>query len=518
LTQTPPSSPGSPPPEITFGDVGRALWRKLREMRTVFQILFVIAIAALLCAIIPQGASPDEYYSRYGRFLGNIIVRLSLDHVHSATWFILLIGVLLLSLVACSRRLWQEAALRWRIPAVEAAAQRVKSGGRVNALLFEAPAAALESLQAAAHRRGYRFWPLGTEGDQPVVYACRHRASAWGQTMAHYAVFLIALGSVLGVLPGLSLDRQVEVEEGTTYRAEDKSLPFDIAVDHFRIEQDPSTGEVRNYYSDVRLLTGQQVLAAATISVNHPLRYRGYFISQASWGLGAVKVEATRAGQTTPLTFPLARGGCPASGDESGQQCIWGVPQESAVSFLPGQQAALVATGFYADARREGKKVVGRETEYPGTPALNLTLVGGLSGQKQAPTEAHGTRSHSLKDLGWALVGESLPIEGGQVKFVGVTKSTGLGVRKDVGLPLVWLGFIATILGLSLIFYFPVQRAIIAFEPRGSERTGVKVGFYGGSGPAMDDLTEVWTEILTELSGNPRTASGTPAEEEANHE
>ena len=79
-----------PPPEITFGAVLRAGWKKLREMRTVFQLLVIIAIAALICAVVPQNEDPQTYYTRYGSFVANVVVRLGLDHVHSTAWFELL--------------------------------------------------------------------------------------------------------------------------------------------------------------------------------------------------------------------------------------------------------------------------------------------------------------------------------------------------------------------------------------------------------------------------------------------
>jgi len=480
-------------------------------MRTVFQLLFFIAAGALICTIVPQNLDPTEYHQRYGDFLANIIVRLQLDHVHSAGWFLLLLAILLLSLVACSGRLWQEAAVRWRLPDAAGASQRLKSPAQSSVASVAAPEA-MAAIEATARRHGYSRFAIGNEGERQLVYLCKHRWSAWGQALAHYAVFAIAIGAVMGSLPGLSLDQQVNIQEGDTFHDEHVTVPFDIRVDKFHIAQDPATQTLQNYYSDVALVSNGQELARGQISVNHPLRYRGYFISQSSWGLGEARVIVTLGGKKTAFAFPLARTGAP---DMSGEPAF-GVPQESGAAFLPEGRAALVATGFLADAVQEGKEVVATGSEYPGRPALNLTFVSGLpaKGEHGAP---HGDSAHGLTEVGWLFPGQSLPLAGGgTVKFVGITQTTGLGVRKDTGLPLVWLGFIACMIGLSLIFYLPIQRRVLACEPRGQGRTAISMSTYGRAHELTHE--DIWSDLLQAVGGKPARTSATSSEEESSHD
>ena len=136
-------------------------------------------------------------------------------------------------------------------------------------------------------------------------------------------------------------------------------------------------------------------------------------------------------------------------------------------------RSALVATGFYADAVRKDGQGRPAGSEYPGTPALSLTYVSGIPGHKPKGPAA-GAPEHGMQELGWLLPGETAGRStAATVKFVGITKSTGLGVRKDFGLPLVWIGFIASMIGLSMIFYFPLQRSIVGFEAAGQGRSVV---------------------------------------------
>lgn len=492
--------------EITFGDIGQMFWRKLREMRTVFQLLVVIAIAALVCTVVPQNQEAPYYYDRYGRFLANLVVRLGLDHVHTTVWFLGLLGVLLLSLGACSGRLWQQAATCWAMPL----ADRLRTAGckpAVNATASVAPEEAVRAAQALARRSGYHTRLETGEQQTAVLYLWKYRLSAWGQALAHYAVFLIALGSVLGALPLLSLDKNVDIAEGKAYQGED--LPFAIHVDRFWIEHNKAQGSVDNYYTQARLMSGDKELTRATISVNHPLKYRGYFISQSSWGLGEAQLEVTRNGKTEKIAFPLARGGCPDMGAES----IWGVPQDDAAAYVADGKAALVATAFHADAKREQGEVVGTGSEYPGQPALSLMLISGMPGHKPAAV-AEGKAPHGMQEVGWLFPGETRKLSIGEVKFVGITTSTGLGLRKDAGLPLVWIGFIASMVGLVMIFYFPLQRYVISVQAAGRARCAVGMSAFGGGKAARVADSALWTQLLTKLDGK-QTSATADAEQEA---
>ncbi|MEI6504180.1 MAG: cytochrome c biogenesis protein ResB, partial [Armatimonadota bacterium] len=478
--------------------------------RTVFQLLGIIAIAVLVCTVVPQGEDPQSYYERYGRFLANVITRLGLDHVHTTVWFQGLIAVLLLSLAACSGRLWKEASQRWRLPTAAAVVGRTRGNARLNCLSSLAATDAVAAAAPAFRKHGYRLLDLGAVGEKRLFYVHKHRLSAWGQALAHYSVFLVALGSVLGSIHGLSLDQNINIMEGDTYRSEDGAIPFAVKLDRFSIVQDPANGSVKNYYSEVRIIDGEKEVLSDKISVNHPLRYRGYFLSQSDWGLGEAQIEVTSGGKTQQYAFPLQRGACPGTDAEAS---MWGVPQEDGVLRLPGGHSALVAAGFYADAVRKDGQVTQLSTEYPGTPALSLTYVSGIPGGK--PTgPAEGPPKHGMSDLGWLLPGETKTLDDGTVKFVGITKSTGLGVRKDFGLPLVWIGFLASMIGLSMIFYFPLQRSIVAFEARGQGRTLLTLAPYGRAGDLADDSSAVWQDMLKEVGGTVVAGSGAGAEQE----
>lgn len=561
------SEPQSPKPapreEITFGDLQGLLWRKLKEMRTVFYLLVVLAIGSLIATVLPQQQPAEYYQERFGQFLANIITRLALDHVSTATWFLVLMAVLMLSLVACTGNLWRIAKLRWRVPG-EANLDQVAAQVRQSAprTVTAAPEAAVARAQAAAAKAGFQAWDVGTRDNTRYLYLCRNRRSAWGTALTHYAIFLVGLGALLGALPGVAVDELLDIKEGAVGKSESGRVPFGVRLDSFRIQIDPKTQAIGNYFSDVTLLEGEREVGKHTISVNHPLKYRGFFLSQVNWSLGEAKVQVKSNGKTTDLAFPLARGNCPEMDPNASE---WGVPEDNAVSFLPTRSAALVASEFYISAKREKGEVLGRNSETPDNPALHLILVTGIpkrpiplaalptdsapvAGDGTAATDltisfaadhgalaqmmpphgmgenmppampphgmgggmggtmsphgmggamppaggGHGGKKpgHGLTDLGFLLQGETKHTPVGDITFTGVTESSGIGVRRDPGVPLVWAGFIACVVGMSLLFYFPVTQAYLAISTRegraGESRVQLQVRGGLMSDPAGD--------------------------------
>lgn len=490
-------TPQTPRPrdEVTFTDIARLGWRRLKEMKTVFYLLIVLSAGSLVATVLPQQQDPEYYLERYGQFLSNIILRLGLDHVSTATWFLLLMALLMLSLVACTRNLWSIAQSRWRIPgpeAIQGAAGRGQTQRPISVPVSAEVAAGV--VQDAGRRLGYRAWDAGEAHGARCLYLCRHRWSAWGTTLAHYAVFLIGLGALMGALPSLSVDEYLEIPEGHTSLAEEvPAMPFQLRLNDFRIETSPNTGAIINYFSDLSVIEGEQEVRRETISVNRPLRYKGFYISQSSWSLGEARVRVKSGARENELAFPLAR-----AAEMDPHASAWGVPEDGAVAFLASGDAAVLAQAFYIDARREEGEVVGRNSETLGTPAISLVVVSGLPVRERGaskdsekgallpgprpvsfrwasygpqlaqmvPPAAGDMPQHNLTEVGFLLEGETKHTPAGDVTFLGVTESSGLGIRKDPGVPLVWVGFVGCLTGMALIFYFPLRQAYVRLTPR----------------------------------------------------
>lgn len=518
--------PGS---SIPASGVAVVVWRRLKEMKTVFYLLLVLAAGGLAAVVLPQQQPAEYYQERYGPFLSDIILRLGLDHVSTATWFLLLLAVLMLSLVACTRNLWTIARSRWRIPGADEVLRAADGGPGASPVNLPVSAeVAVGAVKDAARGVGYRLWSVTVADGARCLYLCRHRFSAWGTTLAHYAVFAIGLGALLGSLPGLSVDEYLELSEGRTSAAQElPAMPFQLRLNDFRAEVNSETGAVVNYFSDISVIADGHEVHRQTISVNRPLRYRGFYISQASWGLAEARLRLRSETGEETLSFPLAR---TAATDPHAS--AWGVPEERAIALLARGDAAVLVRAFYIDARREGEEVVGRNSEALGTPAIRLLIVSGLparasgggqatetgawlpaapsvdfrltgytpqlaqrasprSGRASGPPAPGPARTpHEITDVGFLLLGETKKTPVGEISFVAVTQSSGLGIRRDPGVPLVWIGFVGCLAGMALIFYFPLRRVYISLVPTGEGEAACELRLQVQGGSPSDSARE----------------------------
>ena len=84
----------------------RPFWPSLREslasVRFTIPLLIVLAVASIFGTVIPQNGSPEEYLRVYRVSTYRILRILGFLDMYHAWWFLTLLGLLSLNLVACS--------------------------------------------------------------------------------------------------------------------------------------------------------------------------------------------------------------------------------------------------------------------------------------------------------------------------------------------------------------------------------------------------------------------------------
>ncbi len=436
-------------PEVGLGDILPALWRSLRLPRTTFYLLAIIALGSVIGIFVPQGQSPEYYVHKYGQ-LGNTVVRhLGIDHLYSSTWYVLLLALLLLSLAACAKRIWRLARDGIAGPKLRALQGRMQAD---NSLTSEGIVTgdvefAKTALATSLRRRRYR---VGTDEDKDNVHwlvGHKWRYAASGLALAHLAVLAIAAGAILGIWPGLAVDKTVELTEGETYTDPDGDFEFALKLNDFSMEYYPDQAMVKAYKSDLSILEGETEIKRKIVVVNQPLSYRHFSFFQSTWGLDGFTLEvAPTNGEVETIEFPLA----PATGHGSQDAHGYEVPSADSVRYTADQTAAIVVRGFVGDAWERDGEIIGSQSEFLRNPAVQIRVVSGFA-----------TGEHDFAELGWLKQGQPVAYDGGTIQLVDLRYYSGIAVRRDYGVPLVWLGFVALFVGLSLTFYLR-PRAIVA--------------------------------------------------------
>ena len=242
-------------------------------------------------------------------------------------------------------------------------------------------------------------------------------------------MLIILAGSMWGSLTGFL--GQEMVASGETFKVQNimdagpwagPQIPKDwsMRVNRFWIDYSPEGG-IDQFYSDLSVLdkTGQEV-DRKTIHVNEPLTYRGVTFYQADWALAAVRV---RLNKSPVLQLPMAQL------DTQGKGRIWG-------AWIPTKPDLSAGVSLLA------KDLQGTMLVY-GTDGKLLTTV---------------------------RAGTAVEVNGVMLSIDEVVGSTGLQIKADPGIPLVYTGF--GLLMLSVLMSYLSHSQIWALEKDGKLYVG----------------------------------------------
>lgn len=301
----------------------QSLYELLSSMRFAISLLSVLAIASIIGTVLQQHKPYSDYEFEFGRFWFAAFGKLGLYDVYHAWWFIVILLFLVLSTSLCIYRnlpLMLREMRSFREHATETSLRHFAHKAEWHVARPVSVALLTEYLA----RRGYRY-KTNPRGEGRVLIAAKKGSyRRLGYIFAHLAIVVICLGGlidgniplkveeVLGIkaiennnIPvnqvpeksrlssaNLSFRGNVVIPEGqgvdfifisqgSGYLVQE--LPFSIKLIKFFIKHYP-TGQPRTFASTVEITdkaTGRSF--THTITVNHPLIYRGVAIYQASF-------------------------------------------------------------------------------------------------------------------------------------------------------------------------------------------------------------------------------------------
>ena len=397
------SSPASAPPLRPL----QRLFAWISDLRLAILLLLLIAVASGIGTAIPQKETGAFYHERYdgapwlGLLHGDGLLALQLDHVYSSAWFLALLAWLGLSLLLCSwRRQWPalQASLRW---IDYRSARQLSKLSVAETRQVDDAEAALTALAERLRRGGWQVKP------QPGRLAARRGlAGRIGPLLVHAGLVVLMVGAAWGSLAGQRLEQFLAPGRELELLDSRGSSQLTLVLDRFAIQRDPA-GRPEQFTSTLTLRSpgpeGSAAISNAEISVNHPLRTRGITLYQADWALAAIDVQL---GRSPVLQLPLQ------SFPQLGEQ-VWGL-------VLP--------------TRPDGSEPV----------LLSLS-------SEEGPVEVFGADGTSLGRI--VPGGEALEVNGLPVRVAGVLPASGILLKRDPGVPLVYTGFAIALLGggLSLV-------------------------------------------------------------------
>jgi cytochrome c biogenesis protein len=303
----------------------KRFYELLSSMRFAVSVLTVLGIASIIGTVLKQNQPYDDYIIEFGQFWFDFFEKLGLFDVYHSAWFLIILIFLVVSTSLCIYRntplmlkeikSFRENATQKSLRAFSHQASYALSGS-----LDTAQQRLIEFLT----RRGFRYKIAQMAPGQILIAAKAGSAHRLGYIFTHLAIVVIAIGGLMdGNVPlklqelfgfkkvevrdisadqvppishlsvrNLSFRANMTLAEGTSshvafervrdgYMVQD--LPFSVGLTQFRIEHYP-TGQPKSFESDLVIYDPElKTPLKKTITVNHPLTYKGITIYQSDF-------------------------------------------------------------------------------------------------------------------------------------------------------------------------------------------------------------------------------------------
>ncbi len=302
----------------------RELYDLLSSMRFAVTLLTVLGIASIIGTVLKQNEPYPNYIVQFGQFWFTLFERIGLYDVYHSVWFIVILAFLVLSTTLCIIRntpLMLREMRAWREHVTESSLRLF--GHQAEYAMAQPVEETVQRLRSFLTANGFRFKEV-QQADGLLIAAKASAYQRLGYILTHAAIVVICVGGLVdGNLPlkaqellgwkkvetrdiaqnevppqsrlsvaNLSFRGNMTIPEGSRgdvvfLRIRDgylvQELPFAIALKKFRIEH-YATGMPKSFESDVAILDPERKSPLeATISVNHPLVYKGIAIYQSDF-------------------------------------------------------------------------------------------------------------------------------------------------------------------------------------------------------------------------------------------
>ena len=371
----------------------------LSSLKIAIFLLLLIAICCALGTIIPQQESDQFYYDNFNKnpFLGiingSILLLFELNHIYTSFWFLLLLSWLGIALAVCS--------FRRQLPILKSALNWIdyKSSRQIVKLSISQtiktknPSESLEKIKINLKKKGWNI----KEKDGRIA-ARQGVIGRLGPILIHLGMILLMIGATYGSLNGQTIEKFLVPGRSIDLLDANKDKSLTIELDKFQILRDPK-GRAEQYKSLVNIIEPNGNKEVKEISVNYPLRYKGITLYQADWSLAALTIQINNSPK---LQIPIEA--IPDLGEQ-----VWG-------TIVP--------------------------TKQDGTDPILLTVNNELG-----PVIIYNNDGSKLITL---RTNKEAKVKETSIKIINIIPSSGLLLKRDPGVPLVYTSFALILIGGSL--------------------------------------------------------------------
>ena len=378
--------------------------RFLADLRFAISILLLIALFSIIGTVIEQDQSIEIYKLNYpltnkvfGFLSWDIILQFGFDHVYKTWWFISCIIIFGISLITCT--------ILQQFPSLKLARR---------CQFFRIPQQ-FQRLNNSIILKNSKFYKLLFKIKQNkysifqqrnIIYAYKGLLGRIAPILVHLSMILILFGTLLSSINGFKAEEVIPKTE--TFHIQNvltngnlTSIPrISTRVNDFWINYN-TRNNVRQFYSDISILNfNAKELTRKTIFVNSPITYKGINYYQTDWNLIGLRMQNKNS---QILEYPL-------------------------VNFLDFQPKLWISW-------------------VPINTSLNKGLII-LINNLQGYCSVYNEYSQFLGNL---EINEAFEKQI-SIKLIDILCSTGLQIKMDSGIPLIYTGFLFLIISTSISY------------------------------------------------------------------
>ncbi|HBV22431.1 MAG TPA: cytochrome c biogenesis protein ResB [Jeotgalicoccus sp.] len=437
------------------------IWNFFTSIKVGVTIIAIIAISAAVGTILPQeyfipiGADPAQHYTeQYGTF-GTLYYKFGFTQLYSSWWFVLLMGLLALSLVAAS--------IDRGVPLYKSLKnQRVKKHAsffKRQRLFTEYDSA--DKAPELAKSFEEKKYKLKTDGNHYLFE--KGRLSRWGPYINHTGLIILLIGSMLRFFPGVYIDEIIYAQEGETVSIPTTEGKYYMRNDGFTLDtydeeagtvfdqslQNNQAMTISNFQTDITMFENKtadivgsspelEEIENYSIRVNHPYRFDDYELYQSSYDNSQMK----------SMTFRLED----SEGNVLGENFKVSL-DDPADSYQITEDITINMKAYSPDFLEiDENGTLVSETPVPTNPAFVFEVAAGDKNELSLLQIMNST--------------DITPDNEYSIKFVEAEEhmASVLTLKKDLAMPIIATGFVIFLIGLFIGSYINHRRIWINAE------------------------------------------------------
>lgn len=427
-----------------------SVWDFFASVRLAIIIFAMIALTSIVGTILEQQAEPERNVEVLIKMFGlshdsahsvlQVLDSLGFTNMYHSWWFVAFLLIFAANLIICSidrlPRIMKLVREKIRPLPVE---QIEKMSIRKTVALKGKPDEIRSRVFEGLRKIGFKPFEASREtGVQ--LFAEKGNATRLGVYITHLSILVILAGALIGVFFGYNavLNLPEGAVSDVAYQAGGKTIPlgFEIRCDNFEVDFYERSDMPKAYQSWLTVMKNGQVVTQKRIVVNDPLSYDGVTFYQSSYGMLEQKM-----GNGIIILKAIGRDGAP-------QQMNLRIGD---TFTIPGSDVQGKILDFSQALAIDGTGNAYTYGEMMTNPAVYIEFA------------EKGERKFG----GWLLKRYpqtwNLP-DGNRVEFVDYwgVEYTGMQVRKDPGVWIVYLGCVLMGIGLYMAFFMSHKRIWVA--------------------------------------------------------